>query len=57
MLVHYSNEQIDIYQIETNILEKYNIDSVERLDAIAKKLSLAYESTMGGGASKKLANK
>lgn len=45
MIAHYSENQIDIYKFDSNLLKKYNLNSVERLDDITKRLSVAYESS------------
>lgn len=50
MITHYSENIVEIYQFDTNILEKYSLDSEERLDTITKRLVTAYEN--GGGAFK-----
>jgi hypothetical protein len=51
MIAHYSENQVELYQFDLNILKKYNLDSVERLDAITKRLSTAYSE---GSAFKKI---
>ncbi len=54
MIVYYSEEQMEFYQFDVNILKKYNLDSIENLDAITNRLSIAYTNVnMGGGSFKK----
>lgn len=51
MIAHYSENQLELYQFDINILKKYNLDSLERLDTISNRLSTAY---IEGSAFKKI---
>ena len=43
MIANLSEGKINIHQLDTNILKKYNLDSFESLEKITKKLTSAYE--------------
>ncbi len=43
MLAHYENDDIEFYQFDNELLEKFNITSKEKLDAISEKLKEAFQ--------------
>ena len=43
MIANLSEGKINIHQLDTSILKKYNLDSLESLEKLTKKLISAYE--------------
>ncbi len=43
IIANFSEGKLDIHQLDTSILKKYNLDSLESLEKITKKLTNAYE--------------
>lgn len=43
MLAHYENEDIEFYQFDNELLQKFNLTTKEKLDTVSDRLKTAFE--------------